>query len=50
MEICKELDKIEDTLKSFVGTKSPENIAKVEPLFNSKKKNYDVLNRKVRDR
>ena len=25
-------------------------MAKVEPLFNSKKKNYDVLNRKIKDR
>jgi hypothetical protein len=33
-----------------VGAKSPEHVAKVEPLFNSKKKNYDILNRKIRDR
>lgn len=50
LEICKELDRIEDTLKSFVGTKSPEHMAKVEPLFHSKKKNYEVLNRQIRER
>jgi len=37
-------------LKSFVGAKSPEHVSKVEPLFNSKKKNYDVLNKKIKER
>jgi hypothetical protein len=37
-------------LKSFVGAKSQEHVAKVEPLFNSKKKNYDILNRKIKER
>ena len=50
VEICRDLDRIEDTLKSFVGAKSPEHVAKVEPLFNSKKKNYDILNRRVKER
>jgi len=44
------LDHIEDTLKSFVGAKSSDHVQKVEPLFLSKKKNYDVLNRKIKDR
>jgi hypothetical protein len=33
-----------------VGAKSPDHVQKVEPLFNSKKKNYDVLNRKIKER
>ena len=33
-----------------MGTKTPEHVAKVEPLFNSKKKNYDILNRKIKER
>ena len=50
LEICRELDRIEETLKSFVGAKSPDHVQKVEPLFNSKKKNYDVLNKKIKER
>lgn len=37
-------------MKSFVGAKSADHVQKVEPLFNAKKKNYDVLNRKVKER
>lgn len=37
-------------MKSFVGAKSPDHVSKVEPLFNSKKKNYDVLNKKIKER
>jgi hypothetical protein len=37
-------------LKSFVGAKCPDHVAKVEPLFNAKKKNYDILNRKIKER
>lgn len=33
-----------------MGAKSPEHVAKVEPLFNSKKKNYDILNRRIKER
>lgn len=33
-----------------MGAKSPEHVSKVEPLFNSKKKNYDVLNKKIKER
>ena len=33
-----------------MGAKSIEHVQKVEPLFNSKKKNYDVLNRKIKER
>jgi flagellin-specific chaperone FliS len=33
-----------------VGAKSPDHVQKVEPLFNSKKKNYDVLNKKIKER
>ncbi len=33
-----------------MGAKSPDHVQKVEPLFNSKKKNYDVLNRKIKER
>ena len=47
IKFIEELDKIEDTLKSFVGAKSIQQMQKVEPLFLSKKKNYDVLNRKI---
>ena len=50
IDICKDLDRIEDTLKSFVGAKSQEHVSKVEPLFNSKKKNYEVLNKKIKER
>jgi hypothetical protein len=50
METCRELDRIEETLKSFVGAKSPDHVQKVEPLFTAKKKNYDGLNRRIKDR
>jgi uncharacterized coiled-coil DUF342 family protein len=30
--------------------KSPDHVQKVEPLFNSKKRNYDILNKKIKDR
>jgi hypothetical protein len=33
-----------------VGAKSSDHVQKVEPLFNSKKRNYDILNRKIKDR
>ena len=33
-----------------MGAKSQDHVSKVEPLFNSKKKNYDVLNRKIKER
>lgn len=33
-----------------MGAKSPDHVQKVEPLFTSKKKNYDVLNRKIKER
>ncbi len=44
------MDRIEDTLKSFVGAKSSEHVQRVEPLFTSKKRNYDTLNRKIKER
>lgn len=50
VDICRDLDRIEDTLKSFVGAKSQEHVSKVEPLFNSKKKNYEILNRKIKEK
>ena len=50
VDICRDLDKIEDTLKSFVGAKSQEHVTKIESLFNSKKKSYDVLNRRIKER
>jgi uncharacterized coiled-coil DUF342 family protein len=37
-------------LKSFVGVKSSDHVQKVEPLFSSKKRNYDILNKKIKDR
>lgn len=47
-DICKNLDTIEDSLKSIATTKSEDHVEKVEPLFKSKKKSYDALNIKVK--
>jgi hypothetical protein len=35
-------------LKSFVGSRTAENLDRVEPLFDAKRKKYDVLNRKIK--
>lgn len=35
-------------MKSFVGSRTAENLDRVEPLFDAKRKKYDVLNRKIK--
>jgi hypothetical protein len=36
-------------LKSFVGSRnSIDHVERVEPLFDAKKKKYEVLNRKIK--
>jgi hypothetical protein len=35
-------------LKSFAGSRTAENVERVEPLFDAKKKKYDLLNRKIK--
>ena len=47
MDICRELDQVEDRLKSFAGAKTPDHMQKIEPLFNAKKLKYETLNRRV---
>jgi hypothetical protein len=50
-DICRNLDSIEDNLKSMVGfTKGEEGLERVEPLFKSKERAYAALNCKVRER
>ena len=47
MEICRELDQVEERLKSFAGAKTPDHMQKIEPLFSAKKLKYDALNRRI---
>lgn len=35
-------------MKSFAGSRTAENVERVEPLFEAKRKKYEILNRKIK--